>query len=249
MTVSLLKIDRNSRCVECPIRHRAVCAYCEDEELVKLDAIKSYRTYMAGESIVMAGDSSDKIGSIVSGVATLSRTLIDGRRQMVGLLLPSDFIGRPGRNEAPFDVVAAIQTTLCLFQKRDFEILIADTPALERRLLDMTLDELDSAREWMLLLGRKTAREKIASLLAIMARRDAALNKEFPRDGLRFALPLTREAMADYLGLTIETVSRQISALKKDGVIKLEDARHIRVPDFVKLLDQAGDDADGGFID
>ncbi|MBL4807850.1 MAG: Crp/Fnr family transcriptional regulator [Rhodobacteraceae bacterium] len=248
LAVSILKIDRNSRCSACPIRHRAVCAYCEDDELIRLDAIKSYRTYAPGESIVMAGDQVDKIGSIVSGVATLSRTLADGRRQMVGLLLPSDFVGRPGRAEAPFDVVAATETTLCLFQKDQFDKMIKATPPLERRLLDMTLDELDSAREWMLLLGRKTAREKIASLLAIMVRRDAALNKETPRDGMRFVLPLTREAMADYLGLTIETVSRQISALKKEGVIILEDARHIRVPDFVKLLDQAGDDADGGFI-
>ncbi len=248
MTGSILKIDQNVRCSACPIRHRAVCAYCEPDEVAQLDAIKSYRTFAAGETIAMAGDEVSKIGSIVSGVATLSRTLPDGRRQMVGLLLPSDFVGRPGRRETPFDVVAATETTMCLFQKRQFEALIMATPSLERRLLDMTLDELDSAREWMLLLGRKTAREKISSLLAIMARRDAALNKDAPMDGIRFSLPLTREAMADYLGLTIETVSRQISKLKKDGIIVLEDARHIRVPDFVSLLNEAGDDSDGGFI-
>ena len=134
------------------------------------------------------------------------------------------------------------------FSGQQFNNLIDDTPALERRLLDMTMDELDSAREWMLLLGRKTAREKIASMLVIFARRGSELSHEQLGDGLRFEVPLTREAMADYLGLTIETVSRQFSALKKSGVIIMEDARHIRVPDYVRLLDEASDDSDGGFI-
>jgi len=216
--------------------------------LAKLDAMKTYRTFQAGETIVLAGQEVEVLGSVVSGVATLSRTLPDGRRQMVGLLLPSDFVGRPGRRTAPYDVVAANEVMICQFIKPQFEALVSATPALERRLLDMTLDELDAAREWMLLLGRKTAREKIASLLVIIARRDAAMNSKIIGDGLRFALPLTREAMSDYLGLTIETVSRQISALKRSEIIVLEDSRHVRVPDFVARLDEAGDDSDGGFI-
>jgi len=249
MSVAAPKLDMSLRCGDCPIRHQAVCAYTQQDELVKLDAIKTYRTYLAGETMYWSGEEMATIGSVVTGVATLSRTLPDGRRQMVGLLLPSDFIGRPGRKIAPFDVVAASDVMLCTFQKRQFDQMIAASPALERRLLDMTLDELDSAREWMLLLGRKTAREKIASLLAIFARRDAALLKSEPLDGLRFTLPLTREAMGDYLGLTLETVSRQMSALKRSAIIEMEDARRIRVPDFGALLDEAGDDSDGGLLE
>jgi CRP/FNR family transcriptional regulator len=112
----------------------------------------------------------------------------------------------------------------------------------------MTLDELDVAREWMLLLGRKTAREKIASLLAIVARRDAGLKMKAPQGKIVVDLPLTREAMADYLGLTLETVSRQISALKRDGVIELEGKRHVVIPDFDRLVEEAGDDSDGGIV-
>jgi len=238
-----------SRCGDCPIRHQAVCAYSQPDELVKLDAFKTYRHFSAGETMYWAGEEMTSIGSVVTGVATLSRSLPDGRRQMVGLMLPSDFIGRPGRKISPFDVVAASDVLLCTFQKRAFDTMIAQSPSLETRLLEMTLDELDSAREWMLLLGRKTAREKIASLLAIIARRDAALLKSKPLDGLRFTLPLTREAMADYLGLTIETVSRQMSALKRDRIIEMEDARRITVPDYGALLDEAGDDADGGLLE
>jgi CRP/FNR family transcriptional regulator len=122
------------------------------------------------------------------------------------------------------------------------------TPHIAQRLLEMTLDELDAAREWMLLLGRKTAREKIASLLSIIARRDASLKLRSATGHVTFDLPLTREEMADYLGLTLETVSRQMSALKRDGVIGLEGKRHIKVPDFDKLVEEAGDDSDGGFL-
>ena len=122
------------------------------------------------------------------------------------------------------------------------------TPHIAHRLLEMTLDELDAAREWMLVLGRKTAREKIASLLTIIARRDASLNLRASKSVMVFDLPLTREAMADYLGLTLETVSRQISALKRDGVILLQGKRHVTVPDFARLLEEAGDDSDGGLL-
>jgi CRP/FNR family transcriptional regulator len=235
-------------CEDCTIRHRAVCANCESDELEILERIKSYRTYQPGEAIVWAGEKVQLIGSVVDGVAMLLRTLPDGRRQMVGLLLPSDFLGRPGSDVARFDVVAATPVTFCMFRKAEFERVVAQSPRIERRLLEMTLDELDSAREWMLLLGRKTAREKIASLFVIMGRRDAALNHVEPRAGLVFPFYITREAMADYLGLTIETVSRQISALRKEGLIDLTDNRMVRVPDFAALIDESGDDSDGGVL-
>jgi CRP/FNR family transcriptional regulator len=170
----------------------------------------------------------------------------DGRTQMVGLLLPSDFVGRPGRDQAAYDVTATTRLTMCCFRKKPFEDMMMNTPHIGQRLLEMTLDELDAAREWMLLLGRKTAREKIASLLAIIARRDATLKLSNSCGQVVFDLPLTREAMADYLGLTLETVSRQISALKRDGVIELEGKRHVTVPDMERLLDETGDDTDGG---
>ncbi|WP_421703227.1 transcriptional regulator FnrL [Aliiroseovarius sp.] len=235
-------------CGSCPIRHRAVCARCEADELERLEEIKFYRTYEAGQPVLWAGDQMEFVASVVSGIASLSQTMEDGRTQMVGLLLPSDFIGRPGRDAAPFDVVAVSDLTICCFRKKPFEGLMTSTPHIGARLLEMTLDELDSAREWMLVLGRKTAREKIASLLSILARRDASLRKQAPRDGMSFDLPLTREAMADYLGLTLETVSRQISALKKSGVIVLEGKRKVMVPDLEALIDETGDDMDGGLI-
>jgi CRP/FNR family transcriptional regulator len=235
-------------CGDCPIRHRAVCARCETDELARLESMKYYRSFQAGQTVVWSGDRMDFVGSVVTGIATLTQTMEDGRRQMVGLLLPSDFVGRPGRSVAAYDVTAVTDLVMCCFRKKPFEEMMGETPHVAQRLLEMTLDELDAAREWMLLLGRKTAREKIASLLAIIARRDATLKLKTARGKVHFELPLTREEMADYLGLTLETVSRQMSALKRDLVIDLEGKRRVMIPDFHRLVEETGDDSDGGMV-
>ncbi len=237
-----LAVPKMSSCADCPIRYNAVCSKCEPEELTQLEDTKYYRSYAAGRPIFFAGDPLEFVGSIVSGVASLTRTMPDGRVQMVGLLLPSDFMGRPHRNTIDCDVVAETDVMLCCFRRAPFERLIEETPHVGQRLLEMTLDELDAAREWMLVLGRKTAREKIASLLHMIATRMASLE---PGDTAQtsFTLPITRETMANYLGLTIETVSRQMSSLKKDGLIAFDDRRDIRVPDLYALKSEAGEEA------
>jgi CRP/FNR family transcriptional regulator len=244
-----MQLHTEVQCESCPIRHRAVCARCNPDELDRLEQIKFYRNYEAGQPIAWAGDEMTFVGSVVRGVASITQTMEDGRTQIVGLLLPSDFVGRPGRATSPYNVTAVSDLTLCCFRRKPFEQLLIDTPSVSERLLVMTLDELDAAREWMLILGRKTAREKISSLLAIIARREASIGMSKLTGSLVIDLPLTREAMADYLGLTLETVSRQISALKREGIIELDGKRRIKVPDYEALLIETGDDMDGGTID
>ncbi len=232
-------------CSDCPIRHRAVCARCDTDELELLENIKTYRSFQAGESILWRGEPISYVASVVSGVAALSKTLEDGRTQMVGLLLPSDFIGRPGRREIAFDVTATTDITLCCFDRAPFEKLVDDTPHIAHRLMELALDELDAARDWMLLLGRKTAREKIATFIELLARRSEA---EATGRIQTLPLPMTRDQIANYLGLTLETVSRQFSALKKEGVINFTDRKTIAIVDLPALQDATSDDADGGMI-
>ncbi|WP_299698699.1 transcriptional regulator FnrL [uncultured Tateyamaria sp.] len=233
-------------CASCPIRHRAVCARCDDDELEQLNQIKFYKTYTAGQTIAMRGDALDVVASVVAGTATLERAIEDGRTQLVGLLLPSDFIGRPGRDTLQYDVTAVTDVTLCCFQRRPFEALLTRIPHVQERLLEMALDELDAARDWMLLLGRKTAREKIASFLMLIAKRTVHPDGQVLGDLSKIELPISREAMANFLGLTIETVSRQFTGLRKDGVIELDGNRSVRIPDLETLLLESGDDSDGG---
>lgn len=203
--------------------------------------MKSYRSYAPGEVILWRGEALDFVASLVAGVASLSKTLEDGRTQMVGLLLPSDFIGRPGRARVDFDVTATTEVTLCRFERGPFEQLIETTPHVAQRLMELALDELDAARDWMILLGRKTAREKIATFLDLLTRR-GSLEQGAPH--MILDLPMTRDQIADFLGLTLETVSRQLSALKKEGVIAFSGRREIEVIDLPALRLATGDDTD-----
>ena len=98
-------------CKDCPIRHRAVCARCDADELALLEDIKYYRSFSAGQTVMWAGDRMDFVASVVSGVASLTQTMEDGRTQMVGLLLPSDFAGRPGRETAAYTVTSHVCVT------------------------------------------------------------------------------------------------------------------------------------------
>lgn len=238
--------DSQKSCTDCPIRHRAVCSRCEPHELKQLEEMKYYRTYERGQPVVWAGDQLDFVASVVVGMATLSHVDEDGRNQMLGMLFPSDFLGRPGRAVASYDVKAETDLTLCCFRRKPFEKLMMEMPHISQRLLEMSLDELDAAREWMLILGRKTARERTAKLLVAIAKRHADLRDTSPADGASFDLPLTREAMADYLGLTLETVSRQLSALKRDQVIDIEGIRKVVIPDFNELIREAGEETCDG---
>ena len=230
-------------CGVCPIRHRAVCGLADPDELKRLSEIKYYRSYEAGQAIVWSGDRMDFVGSVVSGTATLTSMLMNGRTQMVGLLLPSDFVGRPGRDFAAYTVIAVTDVVMCCFRKRAFEAVLDSSRPVSRRLLELTLDELDAAREWMLVLGRKSARERIASLLQNIARRGLLPGPGKRGNSASFDLPLMREEMADYLGLTTETVSRQLSALRRDSVIELKGRRRVHVPNLNRLAEEAGDDS------
>ena len=123
--------------------------------------------------------------------------------------------------------------TICSFPKSILDRLIAENPDLEHRLLQQALNELDEAREWMVTLGRKTAREKIASFLYLIA-------SQFDAGSSTFQLPLSRSDIADFLGLTTETVSRQFTRLRQSGVIEVEQRRRITILDIDRLLDETG---------
>ncbi len=231
-----------TRCQHCAIRHHAVCGALNEEELKSLNKISRQRHIKAGQMIISEEDTGDFFANVVSGVVKLIKTMPDGRQQIVGLLFAPDFLGRAYGKQHAYYAEAATDVELCSFPHDRFERVLKEHPSLEHRLFEFTLNELDSAREWMLLLGRKTAEEKVASFLLMLAKRSALLGcgtKDREKD-LTVQLPLTRSDMADYLGLTIETVSRQITKLKTRKVISLVDNRTLFVPELQDLADVAG---------
>ena len=155
-------------CAACEIRSIGVCAKSGADELAWLEDAKIYRTYASGDVIAHAGRRLPFVGSVMVGVASLSRVFEDGRHQSVGLLMPGDFLGRPGRPQTFFDVIAVTDVELCGFQHKAFDLMLEQAPELRARMVEVMLDELDAARAWMVMLGRKTAREKISSLIAIL---------------------------------------------------------------------------------
>ena len=157
------------------------------------------------------------------------------------MLFPSDFVGGNAIGQdidatQPQSIEAVSDLELCLFPRDRFEALIHKYPALELKLLNRTMSELQIAREWMVLLGRKTAEERVASFLLHVSGNMQNLGCAGQTS---FDLPLGRADIADYIGLTLETVSRQISKLRKDGVITFEGAKHVTSVDLDALRDRA----------
>jgi len=219
-------------CDRCAIRHRAVCAALSREELAALNAISSRKRLRAGETIMWAQEPVDYFANLIEGVVKLSKSLADGREQIVGLMFPGDFLGRPYTREQPFNVEAVTDVRLCRFPQGAFEKLAHDHTGLGERLFNDTLDELDRARDWLLLLGRKNAQERLATFLHMLGKRSQEIgchDRQTPQL-VAFDLPLSRSQIAAYLGLTIETVSRQLSRLRRAGVIDIVESRHIVVP-------------------
>ncbi len=225
-------------CRSCEARHSGVCGALSPEQLVKLSKQTSRRMVEAGAELMADSESVTTYANILSGVIKLTKTLADGRQQIVGLQFAPDFLGRPFRPESLLNAEAATEVSVCTFPKTALEQMTKDVPELKQRLLEQTLKELDEAREWMVTLGRKTAPEKVASFLYLIATHidPEAHDSVGP---VTFDLPLTRADIADFLGLTIETVSRQITKLRKDGVVVIENNRHVTVADMARLAVRA----------
>ena len=226
-------------CASCEARHGGVCAALDPDQLAVL--ARSARKYEAGSGTELMGDAEriESYANVLSGVVKLTKTLSDGRQQIVGLQFAPDFLGRPFKAESDLNAEAATDVSLCAFPRASVERMMRASPELERRLYLQALKELDEARDWMVTLGRKTAGEKIASFLLMIARNiePAAVTD---RMSARFDLPLTRADIADFLGLTIETVSRQLTRLRADKVIAIESNRHVIVPDLSRLEARQG---------
>ncbi|MCK9541951.1 MAG: Crp/Fnr family transcriptional regulator [Novosphingobium sp.] len=230
-----------SACDLCVVRNRAICSALDAQEVEALNAIGRKRNLKAGESLIWEGDESVLVANVIEGVLKLSTGTEDGREQIVGVVYPSDFIGRPFGSTAGHGVTALTDARICLFNRKDFDAFSREHPALEHKLLQRTLAELDRTRRWMLLLGRKSAAEKLASFLLEMAERLVEPGCEADgMPGSRFSLPFSRQQIADVLGLTIETVSRQFTRLKDEGVIALPSRREVEILDHEALAAEAG---------
>ena len=225
-------------CDACTVRNRAICSDLTRDELGALNSIGRQRKLRAGEQLIWEGDEAVLVANVIDGLLKLSSSTSDGREQILGIAYPSDFLGRPFGGSTPYGVEALTDAQVCVFERRDFDRFAREHPRLEHKLLERTLSELDRTRKWMLLLGRMTAEQKLASFLLQAADR-ADTGGGAGRNGQTFDLQLSRQQVADILGLTIETVSRQLTRMKSQGLIDLPSRRTVTTLDRAAVEDLA----------
>jgi CRP/FNR family transcriptional regulator len=230
-----------TRCDQCSIHHRAICSRASSAATQELQSLSRIRKFSAGQLILGEHQSGGFLGNVVSGMVKLCKTLEDGRQQVVGLLFPSDFFGRPFEDAAPFSFEAATDVEICVFERQAFESLLEQYPEVEHELLVQVLTELDAAREWMVLLGCQTAREKVASFLLILLRRSNLMGCEKAGQPNKqiVTFPVSRKDVALYLGTTPETVSRQVQWMSRNDILTIIDAQTFAITDVHRLAQTA----------
>jgi CRP/FNR family transcriptional regulator len=227
-------IDTNP-CGACTIRSLTVCAALEHDELRRLADILQTTRVEANQTVFAEGDPAETLFNVTAGTVKLYKLLPDGRRQITGFLMSGDFLGLAVKDSYAYTAETVTATTLCRFPRRKMEALLDEFPKMQRRLFSMAANELASAQDQMLLLGRKTAKEKICSFLLMLSRRAVRRgHKDNP-----VYVPMSRADIADYLGLTTETVSRTFTQLKTKGVISLQEGNKIQIGDMDSLYDLA----------
>ena len=222
-------------CGACPVRSLTVCAAFEEEELNRLAEIVQLQRVDAHQTIFSEGDPAMNLFNVTAGTVKLYKLLPDGRRQITGFLFSGDFLGLSVNDRYAYSAETVAVTSICRFPRRHMELLLDEFPKLQRRLFGMASNELAAAQDQMLLLGRKTAREKIASFLL-------GLSQRAVRRGQRdnpVQVPMSRSDIADFLGLTTETVSRTFTQLKANGIIRLLEGGKVQIVDSRKILEIA----------
>jgi CRP/FNR family transcriptional regulator len=199
------------------------------------------RLVRAGGQIFGPNPNTPVVANIISGVVRLSKSLGDGRTQIVGLQFAPEFIGQPFASDGLTHAEAATTVELCCFTKSQFESLLHAHRELQELLFVRIAQDLDLAREWMLLLGHKSAEERVASLILLCADKSSGgrnANRSEAGD-FRLELPLSRTEMAEFLGLTPETVSRTLRRLVRSGVIAIHNYRGLTIIDAAELRARA----------
>jgi CRP/FNR family transcriptional regulator len=224
-------------CQTCEVRDQTICSALNDDELLHLNKITTEVVLDPNGTVFMEGHESTYLFNVVSGAIRLSKSLPDGRRQITGFLFPGDFLGLSFGDEYTYSAEAIIESKLCRFERKRLLNLLEQFPKLEQQLLSLASNELVQAQDHILILGQKTANERLATLLLKFAERIGEENQ----DGYRFELPMNRADLGDYVGLTVETVSRVFTNLRNQGVIQTTDARHIHIPDIEKLSEVSGE--------
>ncbi len=223
-------------CLTCEARSLSVCNALADADMARLAALAVVTDVPAGQCFIDEGEPASCFFNITAGTAKLFKLLPDGRRQITGFVGTGDFLGLAVSDTYAFSAELIEPVRFCRFNRGRLRDLLDDFPLMEKRLLQVAVNELVAAQEQMLLLGRKTAHERLASFIVAQSRQ----GMPFGQARRQFNLAMTRSDIADYLGLTIETVSRTLTRLRTEGLIDVMSQGEITIRDPVALSGLAG---------
>ena len=242
MSGQIIRRASCEKCTICTVHSRAICHAASRDDLTELGTHSFQKSYRRNETIIAQGEYGRFVGNVVSGVLRLVKAMPDGRSQVVGLLYPGDFFGRVYGLHHGFAIEAASDASLCCIDRVRFEIILERSPDLERALLVSALHDLTATRETLAVLGCRDTMGRLAAFLLRTLRRVQGGAGE-PGDGSApvVTIPISRRDLADYLGTTIETISRHLQALSRDGVVRIVNPRRFVILDMEWLMELAGE--------
>ncbi len=215
-------------CNQCIARHVSMCSVLKDSEVSTISEISKCFSLHPKQLVCAEGDQANYLFTIQTGCIRLSKMLSDGRRQIIDFLFPGEFFGLACANGYTCSAETITDVNLCRMPRTQIFEKFIELPVLGQKVLDITRTELQASQDQMLLLGRKSAKEKLCSFLLSMSDKSNPIS-HVP-DGFIY-LPMSRSDIADYLGLTIETISRQFTILSKEKIISLEENHYIKIID------------------
>lgn len=197
------------------------------------------RDISEGEIILERGTRSEHVGYVLDGTLAMVQILEDGKKHIVGLLVPTDIFGRLFDGPSNYRIVALSAARILCFPRAFFEQVLQENPIAERLFLVHLLDEVDAAREWLLLISGRKAVNRLASFLSILLRR-SKLKRVNGQPVVH--VPLSRKDLAHYLGARPETLSRAFHELEDRGILRIVDPYHFTIVDEEGLIEASGDD-------
>ena len=224
-----------NRCSICKVRTYSFCRCLDEDKLKDFSNVSFEKSFLNKQNIFLQNDQSDYLYNITEGNVKIYQLLDDGRIQIIGFLYPGDFFGSYRNNKYNYCAEAIGDLKTCVFNQKILDKYLDENPILAKELLNKTSFELTLAQDRLTVLGKLNAAERLVKfLLNISEQRNRIGWKNNP-----ISLPMTRQDIADYLGITIETVSRELSNLKTSNIIKIITSKQIYLSNIEEIKSYA----------
>lgn len=232
MTGSLSRASNALHCDSCPVQDSAACSRLDSSQRQQLEAMGRGHIYQPGDIVFHAGDDNRQCATLISGLLKIVDCDSNGVERIITLIHPAGFVGELFAPLNRYDIIALNTVRICLFPRADYEKMLDESPELTQGLLRRALQSVEDNQKFLGLVNRRTAQEKVAGLLLALAESSSSAPCQ-PNPHVE--LCMTREEIAALLGITMETVSRQIGKLEAAKLIQRAGAQHIDIINHDRL--------------